>query len=83
VAFVSGLAFVCASIVVGLALALGKPPSAPLMLTLGTVGGLLAAVAGQRAYRAVRQSEPEDRGLAGYGVMLTAFCAFIAILIVG
>jgi hypothetical protein len=81
-AFISGLAFMCSSIVVGLALALGKPPSAALMLTLGTAGGLLAAVAGQRAYRAVRQSEQEDRGL-GYGVMLAAFCAFIAILIVG
>jgi hypothetical protein len=53
------------------------------MLTLGTAGGLLAAVAGQRAYYAVRRSRPADRTLPAYGVMLTAFFAFIAILIVG
>jgi hypothetical protein len=82
-AFISALAFVCASIVVGLALALGKPPSVPLMLPLGAVGGLLAGVAGQRAYYTVRRSRAGDRTMTGYEVMLTAFFAFTAILIVG
>jgi hypothetical protein len=81
-ALFSVLAFACASIAVGLALARGKPPSPPLMLSLGIPVELLAAVAFGWAYRAVRQSRPEDRALEGYEVMITAFSAFIAIPIV-